>query len=43
MMTHTELSVLEILTEDARTPVERIAIMTGKTPEEIAETIHHLE
>ena len=43
MMTHTELSVLEILTEDARTPVERIAIMTGKTPEEIAETIHRLE
>ena len=43
MMTHTELSVLEILTEDARTPVDRIAIMTGKTPEEIAETIHRLE
>lgn len=43
MMTHTELSVLEILTEDARTPVERIAIMTGKTSEEIAETIHRLE
>ena len=41
MMTHTELSVLEILTEDARTPVERIAIMTGKTPEEIAEIERH--
>ena len=42
-MTRTEMSVLEILTEDARTPVERIAIMTGKTPEEIQQTITRLE
>lgn len=43
MMTRTEMNILDILTEDARTPVERIAIMTGKTPEEIQQTIERLE
>ena len=42
-MNRTEMSILEILTEDARTPAERIAIMTGKTPDEIRETIERLE
>ena len=38
-----EMSILQILTEDARTPADRIAIMLGKSEEEIRETIHRLE
>ena len=38
-----ELSILDILTDDARTPVSQIAVMLGKSQAEIADTIAHLE
>ena len=38
-----EMSILQILTEDARTPADQIAIMLGKSEEEIRETIRRLE
>jgi len=38
-----ELQVLDILTEDARTPHTQIADMLGCTPEEVASTIARLE
>ena len=38
-----EMSILQILTEDARTPADQIAIMLGKSEEEILETIRRLE
>ena len=38
-----ELNILDILTEDARTPVSQIAVMLGKSEEEIASTIRRLE
>ncbi|MBQ4089591.1 MAG: Lrp/AsnC family transcriptional regulator [Clostridia bacterium] len=38
-----ELSILDILTDDARTPVSQIAVMLGKSQAEVADTIAHLE
>ena len=38
-----ELNVLEILAEDARTDAEQIAVMTGKTVEEVKSAIEKLE
>ena len=38
-----EMNILDILTDDARTPISQIAIMLGKTDDEIASTIARLE
>ena len=38
-----EMSILEVLTDDARTPISQIAIMLGKSETEIAGTIARLE
>ncbi len=38
-----EMTILEILAEDARTDADKIAIMTGKTKEEVEEAILKLE
>ena len=38
-----ELSILDILTDDARTPVSQMAVMLGKSQAEIADTIARLE
>jgi len=38
-----ELSILDILTEDARTPISQIAVMLGKSEDEVSETITRLE
>ena len=42
-MNKTEMGILEILTDDARTPVSQIAIMLGETEEDVAKTIARLE
>ena len=42
-MEKTEMSILNILTEDARTPVSQIAVMLGETEATIADTIARLE
>lgn len=42
-MNKTELSILDILTEDARTPISQIAVMLGKGEGEVADTIARLE
>ena len=42
-MKQLEMSILEILTEDARTPASEIAVMLGKGEAEIQETIARLE
>lgn len=38
-----EMTILEILAEDARTDTDKIAVMTGKTKEEVEEAIRYLE
>ncbi len=38
-----EMTILEILAEDARTDIEKIAVMTGKTEAEAADAIARLE
>lgn len=38
-----EMSILNILTEDARTPISQIAVMLGETEATIADTIARLE
>ena len=38
-----KMQVLEILNEDCRTPLERIAIMTGETLENVAQAIEEME
>lgn len=38
-----EMTILEILAEDARTDIEKIAIMTGKTAGEVETAIANLE
>ena len=43
MVNNLELNILEILSEDARTPVERIALMTDHEPREVAEAIANME
>ena len=42
-MEKTEMSILNILTEDARTPISQIAVMLGDTEATIADTIARLE
>ena len=42
-MTKLETSLLEILREDCRTPLEKIAVMTGSSLEEVAAAIERLE
>lgn len=38
-----ELNILDILTDDARTPISQIAVMLGETEANIADTIARLE
>ncbi|MBQ3231820.1 MAG: Lrp/AsnC family transcriptional regulator [Clostridia bacterium] len=38
-----EMTILEILSEDARTDIEKIAVMTGKTEKEVEDAIANLE
>ena len=38
-----EISILDILTDDARTPLSQIAVMLGIPEHEVADTIHRLE
>ncbi len=38
-----ESDLLELLKEDCRLSVDKLAVMTGATPEEVSETIRHLE
>ena len=38
-----EMSILDILTDDARTPVSQIAVMLGISESEVADTIKRLE
>ena len=42
-MTKLETSLLDILQEDCRTPLEKMAVMTGATLEEVAGAIGNLE
>ena len=42
-MEKTEMSILNILTEDARTPISQIAVMLGEDEAKIADTIARLE
>ena len=42
-MEKTEMSILNILTEDARTPISQIAVMLGETEATSADTIARLE
>lgn len=38
-----ESELLELLKEDCRLPVDKLALMTGETPERVAQTIARLE
>ena len=42
-MTKLEASLLDILQEDCRTPLEKMAVMTGTSVEEVAAAIEDLE
>lgn len=42
-MTKLETSILDILQDDCRLPLEKIAVMTGVSLEEVAEAIQNLE
>ena len=42
-MTKLETTLLELLNEDCRIPLEKLAVMTGETLENVAETIQRLE
>ena len=42
-MTKLETDLLDLLREDCRLPLEKLAIMTGSTVEEVAQTIDRLE
>lgn len=42
-MTKLEMSLLDLLREDCRLPLEKLAVMTGATVAEVAETIGRLE
>ena len=42
-MTKLETALLELLREDCRLPLEKMAVMTGVSLEEVAETIDRLE
>ena len=43
LMTKLESSLLDLLKEDCRLPLEKLAVMTGASLEEVAETIESLE
>ena len=43
MVSEFELNILEVLSEDARTPVERIALMTGRATQEVTDAIARME
>ncbi len=43
MLSDFELTVLDILCEDARTPAEKIAVMTGASAHDVKQTIKKLE
>ena len=42
-MTKLEMDLLDLMTEDCRIPLEKMAIMTGATLEQVADTIQDLE
>lgn len=42
-MNDLQMRILEVLTDDARTPVAQIAIMLGRAETEVAEAIRELE
>ena len=42
-MTKLETDLLDLLREDCRLPLEKLAVMTGTTMEEVASTIEELE
>ncbi len=42
-MTKLEASLLDLLQDDCRLPLEKLAVMTGSSMEEVAETIDRLE
>ena len=42
-MDRLEMNILDILTEDARTPISQIAVMLGETEAQIADTVARLE
>ena len=42
-MTRLETQVLDLLREDCRLPLEKLAVMLGVSTEEVAETIDSLE
>ncbi len=42
-MNDLQMRILEVLTDDARTPVAQIAVMLGRAEAEVAEAIHELE
>ena len=42
-MTKLETSLLDILREDCRIPLEKMAVMTGASLQEVAEAIEGLE
>ena len=42
-MTQLETQLLDMLAEDCRTPLEKLAVMSGATIEEVAEAIDNLE
>lgn len=43
MVRDLELNIIEILRDDARTPAEQIAVMTGRSEEEVRAVIRSLE
>ena len=43
MFSTLEMHILEILSDDARIAADKIAVMTGATPEEVQKAIAHLE
>ena len=42
-MNKLDMALLELLQEDCRLPLEKLAVMTGATVEEVAQTIERLE
>ena len=43
MLTQTDISILEILSDDARTPVSALAVMTGLSEDEVKSAVERLE
>jgi DNA-binding Lrp family transcriptional regulator len=42
-MSNTQIELLQLLQQDCRLPLEKLAMMLGKTPEEVGATIDDLE